>query len=167
MGVIIECEASADTICIMNAGTQFCEDSPLNLKAQHGKFYTVTVKVLDKTAQAAENGGTADANLIADQADSTNNEVHVDENDFNRLFPHSQLQYTFSAGLHKHMFFNIPKESVQLSELFAQLDGLKKENKLAECIVNTASLEQIFMQIALQAEYSIKADTPFSMPQVV
>ena len=31
----------------MTKGKSFCEDTPRNLKEEHGKFYSVTVKVLD------------------------------------------------------------------------------------------------------------------------
>ncbi len=186
--LFLECEHTADTICIMTAGKQFCEDTPQNLKAQHGKFYSVTVKVVDKTAGSTQslntvgvqqpitvghqNGSQApksSAGAASDVADTRAAAPHssgvmlippsgyqsvvLDERRFLNYFQEAQFNQSFSAGLYKHLFFKIPKQSVRLSQLFFQLDRWKKESIIAECVVNTASLEEIFMHIALEDEY--------------
>ena len=186
----------------MTRGKSFCEDTPQALKEEHGKFYSVTIKVSEETDTRSnvhkismesdvdvgtrsrkakkdndvldsciQEPGTSQTLLdvaappsyhgIPTRTFEETNDIRASpltDFEFREVFPQAKLQYTFSAGLYKHMFFNIPKETVKLSALFARLDRLKSENALAECIVNTASLEQIFMQIALEDEYGQNAN---------
>ena len=53
--ILAECESAADSICILTRGKKHCEGTAEELKAQYGKFYSVTIKVPEHSKEGGDN----------------------------------------------------------------------------------------------------------------
>ncbi|KAM5135852.1 ABC-type organic anion transporter ABCA8-like [Mantella aurantiaca] len=120
-----EAEAVCDRVAIMVSGKLRCIGSIQHLKNKFGKGYLLEIKLKD-----------------TQQVEEIHQEVL-------RLFPQAARQDRFSSLL----VYKIPMNNVQsLSQVFIQLENVKKAYNIEEYSFSQSTLEQVFLELAKEQE---------------
>ena len=151
-----EIENCADTICVMKKGTIKVEGYPKDLQDQYGQFLTLCLKLGSTQKEKRLQGSSRDQEDSVDYIDDEKMNKRKDDvvASLWREFD-AEMTNCFDVGSNRHqLFFNIPKSETNLSELFELIHKNKRKWGIEESIVDVCTLENIFMQIAMEDEYS-------------
>lgn len=140
-----EADILSDRIAIMAKGRLRCIGTSIRLKSRFGTGYIATVSFQGQTS----NGGGGD-NAAATTSESHakivkrffKNHLNVDPKEANKSF----------------LTFVIPREKeAQLTEFFAELQDREKEFGISDIQLGLTTLEEVFLNIAKQAEIESSA----------
>ena len=164
-----EIENCADIICVMKKGTKKVDGCPKDLQEEYGQFLTLCLKLGQNTGSTSSNRSLNDretsllesAHVRKDVSDFADYSEEVDQRRENNIlrslrerFKGTEMTNVFEVGSNRQqLFFNIPKSGTKLSDLFALINAKKVDWGIEESVVGVCTLENIFMQIAMEDEY--------------